>query len=533
MSILDGFREKDFLEQITLLNDLAANRPAEALPGLLALFESPVGDASVDSMVVIALNALLAEDEPFAVECLGKADCKLRTLCIRASGEHRFAAALQPLVDLALNETDPEIILECLTALARINDPAALPAFRKHLSSEDPLASGLSIEMCGHFNDASALPWLKDVIRHSLAGDRYQTCDVPTWKAIQALGDLGTEESIQFLASHLHHKNPIARRLITDVMVDLGERAVPALLDSLYSPDEDVRILAANVLGFTGLRSGGNGLMEAFDRGRADTPNVRYAFYEAMGRIGTLKNIICLMDGLHETDELLLMAVVGGLEHHVNPGMVRTLLDHLHRADEQAERLAEAVITSKAVNLFRALHEDETAVALLMQHLLRTRDEDVLKDFRECLQDMDTEAAKKHLHEMKQIATQQAEESDRRALAVDDSRSMLALHRTILGDLGYDVTLASNGQEAMQHLMEAGPVDLVVTDMNMPVMDGMQLVEQIRDDMDLENTTIVMVTTEKEASQRGLAENAGVDAFITKPFRPAELKEMLTKLMDR
>jgi CheY-like chemotaxis protein len=83
----------------------------------------------------------------------------------------------------------------------------------------------------------------------------------------------------------------------------------------------------------------------------------------------------------------------------------------------------------------------------------------------------------------------------------------------------------------MDHLLSQGSVDLVVTDMNMPVMDGMQLVEQIRNDPDHESVTIVMVTTEKEASQRGLAENAGVDAFITKPFRPEELKEMLGKLI--
>jgi len=529
MSILDGFRDKDFLEQITLLNDLAANRPAEALPGLLELFENPIGDSSVDSMVVIALNALLAENEPYAVECLGQQDCKLRTLCIRTAGEHRFASAVEPLTRLAEETQDQDLALECLTALARINDPAALPAFRKHLASTDPLASGLSIEMCGHFRDVSALPWLKEVVRRSLTGDRYQTCDVPTWKAIQALGDLATDEAVQFLASHLHHKNPIARRLITDVMVELGEKAIPALLESLYSPDEDVRILAANVIGFTELRSGGNGLVDAFDRGQADTANVRYAFYEAMGRIGTMKNLVCLMDGLSEPDELLLMAVVGGLERHVNPGMIRTLLDRLHRDDEQARRLAEAVISSKAVNLFQNLHDDEPAARQLMDVLVQSRDDEIHDAFRQTLERIGSDRSAADLQRLAEAEA--AQSTGRRALAVDDSRSMLALHRAILGDLGFDVALAANGQEAMDHLLSQGSVDLVVTDMNMPVMDGMQLVEQIRNDPDHESVTIVMVTTEKEASQRGLAENAGVDAFITKPFRPEELKEMLGKLI--
>ena len=529
MSILDGFRDKDFLEQITLLNDIAANRPTDTLPDLLSLFASPLQDASVDSMVVIALNALLAENEQYAVECLHSDDSKLRLLCIRTAGEHRFAAAVEPLSEIAQTTEDSDLALECLTALARIGDEAALPAFRKHLSSDDPLAAGLSIEMCGHFNDVSALPWLKEVVRRSLTGDRYQTCDVPTWKAIQALGDLATEEAVQFLASHLHHKNPIARRLITDVMVDLGEKAVPALLDSLHSSDEDVRILAANVLGFTGLRSGGNGLVTAFDRGHADTPNVRYAFYEAMGRIGTMKNLICLMDGLNETDELLLMAVVGGLEHHVNPGMIRNIMERLRQEDEQTARLAQAIVNSRALDIFRALHGDPASADILMEHLLQSRDENILAAFREALESLGTDAAAADLKRLSEAAAERG--SGRKALAVDDSRSMLALHRALLAELGFDVALAANGQEALEHLQENGPVELVVTDMNMPIMDGMQLVEQIRNDPDFESATIVMVTTEKEASQRGLAENAGVNAFITKPFRPEQLKEMLTGLL--
>ncbi|MGE4291483.1 MAG: HEAT repeat domain-containing protein [Desulfovibrio sp.] len=529
MSILKGFRGKDFLEQITLLNDIAANRPAEVLSDLLELFAVPLSDTSVDSMVVIALNALLAENEPYAVQCLENDDPKLRLLCIRSSGEHRFASAVAPLSRLAQETDDADLVLDCLTALARIGDEAALPAFRKHLSSTDPLVAGLSIEMCGHFKDVSALPWLKEVVRRSLTGDRYQTCDVPTWKAIQALGDLGTEDAIQFLASHLHHKNPIARRLITDVMVDLGEKSIPALLDALHSKDEDVRILAANVVGFTGLRSGGNGLVTAFDRGHADTPNVRYAFYEAMGRIGTMKNLVCLMDGLNEADELLLMAVVGGLEHHSNPGIIRNLSERLHRNDDQTARLAKAVINSKAVNIFSALHGDAVAARALMVHLLPSGDEEILQTFREALKKIGTERAATDLLHLAQAAAGRS--SGHRALAVDDSRSMLALHRALLTELGFEVLLASNGQEALELLQEQGPVDLVVTDMNMPVMDGMQLVEQLRDDPDMEAATIVMVTTEKEASQRGLAENAGVNAFITKPFRPEQLKEMLMGLL--
>ncbi|MGE4553759.1 MAG: HEAT repeat domain-containing protein, partial [Desulfovibrionaceae bacterium] len=447
MSILEGFRSKDFLEQITLLNEIAGSKSQEALPELLELFEHPMGDASIDAMVVNALNGVLSANEAAVIQGLGASAPAFRTLCIRVAGEYGFPAAAAPLADMAAAEKDPDALIEILTALARIAAPATLPVFRACLGHEDELIAALSIEMIGRFRDDASLPRLMQVVLDNEAPDRFEQCDVTTWKAVEAMAAIGTDDCLEFLAGSLHHKNPTVRRIITDALVALGERAVPFVSRAFnQGAGADDKILAANVLGFIAHRKGADALVAAHDKGLTTDPNVRYAVYESLGRIGTLKGLICLMDGLQEDDELILMAVVGGLERHVNPGMVQTLKKLLGRGDAQARRLAGAICASRAVNLFSALYPEPALGELLMEAVRRSNDPETVDAFRQRLEAVAPECGDRAKADM--ACLPQTGATTGRALAADDSRSMLALHRAILTDLGLDPLLAANGEEA-------------------------------------------------------------------------------------
>ena len=85
--------------------------------------------------------------------------------------------------------------------------------------------------------------------------------------------------------------------------------------------------------------------------------------------------------------------------------------------------------------------------------------------------------------------------------------------------LAFVPVIAANGEEAYDFIENGEEFDIIITDMNMPVMDGMELVTKIRSTSGMEDVPIIMVTTESEVSQQDLASKAGVTAFITKPFR--------------
>lgn len=526
MGMLDGFRDKDFLEQITLLNEIAAGKDIAALPGLVDLLRNPLGDSSIDYMVVNALNAVLSQNEGKTVAGLASGHLGFRTLCIRVAGEYGFKSAAPVLTAMGEAETDTDQLQEILTALFRIQDPESLPLFRKHLENEDTFIQALCIEMMGFMKDATALPFLRQVVEDNDARERYQRCEVATWKAVEALAAFGDEDSLGFLVDKLHHSNPTVRRIITDTLVQCGEPGVPLLGKSVETGSTDEKILASNLLGFIGHRKGGDILVSAMDRGLIKDPNVKYAVYEALGRIGTMKALICLVDGLSEPDDLILMAVVTGLEHHINPGVLKTLAGLLTKANDQSDRLARAVIASKSVQLFDALYEYEGAALALMDALAESRDPEVLEAFREKLGEIGGERAEADLERLPK-----AKAAARKALAADDSRSMLALHRAILTDLGFEPLVGLNGQEAYAFVEAGETFDVVITDMNMPVMDGMELVEKLRATEGFQKVPVIMVTTESEASQRSLADQAGVTAFITKPFKPEALKDKVREVL--
>jgi len=118
----------------------------------------------------------------------------------------------------------------------------------------------------------------------------------------------------------------------------------------------------------------------------------------------------------------------------------------------------------------------------------------------------------------------------RRVLVVDDSRVMRRIIRNILGSTGItEVDEAENGAAALQRLAH-GTFDLVITDWNMPVMDGLALVKAIRQDHRQANLAVVMVTTEGSHDAVAAAKAAGANGHLCKPFSVESLKRLVKSL---
>ena len=110
-----------------------------------------------------------------------------------------------------------------------------------------------------------------------------------------------------------------------------------------------------------------------------------------------------------------------------------------------------------------------------------------------------------------------------RILTVDDSRSMRALLRMTLAGSGFSVVEAEDGQAALDWL-EANEVDLIITDINMPRLDGFELIEKLREENRLHvGRPILVLTTEQTAEKRARAKEAGATGWLPKPFDPEQL----------
>ncbi|MBA3988851.1 MAG: chemotaxis protein CheY [Idiomarina sp.] len=118
-------------------------------------------------------------------------------------------------------------------------------------------------------------------------------------------------------------------------------------------------------------------------------------------------------------------------------------------------------------------------------------------------------------------------------LIVDDFSTMRRIIKNLLRDLGFsNIEEADDGTTALP-MLQSGDFDFVVTDWNMPGMQGIDLLRAIRADDELKDTPVLMVTAEAKREQIIEAAQAGVNGYIVKPFTAATLKEKLDKVFER
>ena len=120
-----------------------------------------------------------------------------------------------------------------------------------------------------------------------------------------------------------------------------------------------------------------------------------------------------------------------------------------------------------------------------------------------------------------------------KVLVVDDFSTMRRIVKNLLRDLGFtNISEADDGSTALP-MLQGGDFDFVVTDWNMPGMQGIDLLKAIRADSNLAHLPVLLITAEAKKEQIVMAAQAGVNGYIVKPFTAATLKTKLDKIFER
>jgi len=117
----------------------------------------------------------------------------------------------------------------------------------------------------------------------------------------------------------------------------------------------------------------------------------------------------------------------------------------------------------------------------------------------------------------------------KKVLTVDDSRTMRDMVSFTLKGAGYEVVEAADGQQAL-NVIGGTKVDLVITDLNMPVMDGLTLIKRLRAMPTHRTLPILMLTTESDDGKKAEGRSAGATGWIVKPFNPEKLISVVQKV---
>jgi two-component system chemotaxis response regulator CheY len=117
------------------------------------------------------------------------------------------------------------------------------------------------------------------------------------------------------------------------------------------------------------------------------------------------------------------------------------------------------------------------------------------------------------------------------ALIVDDSPTMRQMVAFTLTNAGFTVVEAQDGRDAVNKVAGGGKMDVVVTDLNMPEMDGIALIKELRKLSAFRFTPILMLTTESAAEKKQAGKEAGATGWIVKPFNPEILLKTIAKVL--
>lgn len=118
----------------------------------------------------------------------------------------------------------------------------------------------------------------------------------------------------------------------------------------------------------------------------------------------------------------------------------------------------------------------------------------------------------------------------KKIMSVDDSASIRQMVSFTLRGAGYEVVEAEDGQDALRKLQSA-PVDMVITDLNMPNLDGIGLIRAMRADPANKFTPAIMLTTESQSTKKQEGKSAGATGWIVKPFKPDQLLSVVKKVL--
>jgi len=120
--------------------------------------------------------------------------------------------------------------------------------------------------------------------------------------------------------------------------------------------------------------------------------------------------------------------------------------------------------------------------------------------------------------------------TSKKILTVDDSPTVREMLKTTLQNAGFNVLQAINGEEALK-LLEAESIEMLITDLNMPKLDGISLIREVRKSPGGRFLPIIMLTTESQEDKKREGKSAGASGWIVKPFKPEQLLSVVRMVL--
>lgn len=527
-ALLQFFSEISAKGQIRALYEISKVQDNIALYLLSFVNEQPILDENIQSKLYELLIDKACNAKDTIIELIQIKQLKRRNILIRICGELQIKPALPILIDLLLKDTDVEVLKEIIKALSLYGASAGIRAIADFIYYGNEELKQEAIFALAEIGGPAAIHQLAEAIRG----------DSPTDKLIiEALAEIQDKLAISKLCALMSSHFTSIRNWAMDHLVDIGSKAVPEVIESLTINDEDTIVHTLHVLGSIGDKSAVPAVVKLLSS-RPDNPNIRFTAYEALEKMPSTKSAISLAVGLEDQEEQVRLAAARAINKNMSPVIAAGLKNMISPGNPNAEKIAVTILDAEAEHIFDSLIEHEHFAKSAVNYISQKAPTETKKFY---LEKFKTRGLDVFASKIEQSISEIKEEAGISICAVDDSKMMLRLYAKKIHKLGFEAKTFEFPAEAIKEIKKNKPA-LVITDLNMPGINGLELTRILREKYSKDQLPVLMITTQSDfvgtASSRNDAKvdnetilQTGVNMVMHKPFDDDEFDANIRKLI--
>lgn len=463
------------------------------------------------------------------IEYITNNEKKTRIKFIQAAGELFLEETIPALIQVTQAETDPEVIIPAINSLAAFRKPEHIEIFSSLTTHSNPELIRASIFAIGSLSN----PHAADTLMTFLCED-----ETINKLVVQALADKQELYDLEKITLLLSSPVTIIRDTAIDELINMGKKATPLLTKAFQNAEADYLLHLVTTLGYIQDQAAIPAIMDIINTQPKDA-NIRQAAYEAMERIPSPRTAICLVQGLQDPEESVRMSAARAIDKNLSKPLVAGLKNIIRDKSPEAASTVGALIDTDATNIFNFLMGEESFKELASTHITETAAPSARKAFLKNMASIGQVEFAKEIAAKITGMDQEKEPSSVKIVVVDDSKMMLKLYQNKLSLLGLSCDIYHRPEDAVQRILSKKP-DLVITDLNMPNISGLELTMEIRRKFTRTDLPILMITTQSDFIEdkdgdvdisEALLKKSGINIILHKPFSDDVFKDSVSKLL--
>lgn len=526
-ALIQFFPELDLKSQTKVLYEINKAPDELAYPSLLHLLKFELTEPSIKKRLHSLLIDKFFNHHELIGEYLTDPTLNNKILIIQVAGELQITQAVPSLHDILVNETSVAILTSAIRALANIASTSTIRKIADFLYYGHEGLKVEAVEALSKIGGPSALNLLGEAIIGETEADLL---------IIDKLAEVQDQYALNKLIQLLNSHSTSIRNRAIDQLVEIGDKAVPMVIENLKCEDDDAMILTMNVLGSIGDKSSIAAIQKVLFK-KPDNPNIRFAAYEALEKLPSDKAAISLATGLQDSEKQVKMAAARAVDKNISPILLAGIKNMISGMDTAAKDIVSTIIDSGADRTFEQMIKEKNFANLAIQHLAKDAHPDTREHYSNLLASMDEDEL------VEKIMASTELDTDKKLLtiyAVDDSKMMLRIYKQKLHQMGFLPVVFEFPAKAIEAIENEKP-DLLITDLNMPGINGLDLTKKVRETYSPEQLPIIMITTQSDfigqTSKNRLDSKklqlAGIDKLLNKPFKDEDLKQALEEILKK